>query len=122
MLLRSVLFATIGNCNFQPTVCKGCNDVSMLSFDLNNTTILNIYGADYNCIIFGMSKDEAIYILTNFGLSEKSGSLQYKKNNFFLFVIIKVNNKKMKTYEEQNKKKLKEDTRNCYYLKNDKEK
>ena len=91
----------------------------MLSFDLNNITILNIHGADYNCIIFGMSKDEAIYILTNFGLSEKSGSLQYKKNIFFLFVIIKVNNKKMKTSEEQNKEKLKEDTRNCYYLKNE---
>ena len=52
---------------------------------------------------------------------KKSESLQYKKNNFFLFVIIKVNNTKMKTYEEQNKEKLKEDTRN-YYLKNDKEK
>lgn len=53
---------------------------------------------------------------------KKSESLQYKKNKFFLFVIIKVNNTKMKTYEEQNKEKLKEDTRNCYYLKNDKEK
>ena len=53
---------------------------------------------------------------------KKSGSLQYKKNKIFLFVIIKVNNTKMKTYAEQDKEKLKEDTRNCYYLKNDKEK
>ena len=41
---------------FQPIYCKGCNDVLMMSMNLNNISILNINGIDYHCIITEISK------------------------------------------------------------------
>ena len=46
----------------------------MISFDINKIAILNIYDADC-CIIFGITKREAISILKNYDLSEESVSL-----------------------------------------------
>ena len=43
--------------------------------NLNNIAILNINGADYCCIVNGISKNEAIYLLKNVDLTEKSGTL-----------------------------------------------
>ena len=45
---------------FQPDICNGCNDVLMMSVNLSHITILNIHGADYCCIINGISKSDAI--------------------------------------------------------------
>ena len=59
---------------FQPAACNGCRDVLIMSIDLNIITILNIDGVDYRCIIAGISKSEAINLLRNADLSEKSGS------------------------------------------------
>ena len=59
---------------FQPAACNGCHDVLIMSIDFNIITILNIDGIDYRCIIAGISKSEAINLLRNAYLSEKSGS------------------------------------------------
>ena len=40
---------------FQPTACNGCHDVSNLSVNINNITVLNINGIDYCCIIFELA-------------------------------------------------------------------
>ena len=45
---------------FQSPVCNNCHDVLTMSIDNNSIAILNIHGADYCCIIFGISKTEAI--------------------------------------------------------------
>ena len=50
---------------FQSSVCNSCHDVLMVCIDImciaiNSITILNIHGVDYYCIIFGISKREAI--------------------------------------------------------------
>ena len=45
---------------------------------LSDIAILNIKNADYFCIITGISKSEAIMLLQNIDLSEKSRTL-YKK-------------------------------------------
>ena len=37
----------------------------MLSFDINNIAVLNINGIDYCCMIVGINKNEAIYLLKN---------------------------------------------------------
>lgn len=60
---------------FPPTACNGCHDVLTMSIDINNITILDIYGVDYRCIIHGIGKSEAIKLSRNADLSEKSGSL-----------------------------------------------
>ena len=44
----------------------------MVSINLNNIAILNNHGVDYCCIINGISKCEAIYLLENADLSKKS--------------------------------------------------
>ena len=54
---------------------NGCHNVLMMSIDINSIVILNIYGVDYRCIIVGISKIEAINLLKNADLREKSGSL-----------------------------------------------
>ena len=60
---------------FQPDVCNGCHDVLVMSMKLSNITILNINGVDYQCIIKGIGKSEAINLLRNADLAEKSGTL-----------------------------------------------
>ena len=44
----------------------------MVPKSLRNIGILNINGADFHCIINGISKSEAINLLQNINLSEKS--------------------------------------------------
>ena len=47
----------------------------MISINLEETAILNIYGVNYCCIINRMSKKEATNLLENANLCEKSISL-----------------------------------------------
>ena len=60
---------------FQPHVCSGCHEVLMMSMNLSNIVILNIHGADYCCIISGISKSEAVSLLQKDDLKEKCGAL-----------------------------------------------
>ena len=60
---------------FQPDVCNRYHDLLMVSIDLSDISILNIKGSNYRCIINGISKSEAIKLLENIGLTEKSGTL-----------------------------------------------
>ena len=47
----------------------------MISINLSDIAILNINGADYLCIISRISKSEAINLMQNMDLNEKSGTL-----------------------------------------------
>ena len=47
----------------------------MMSMNLSDIAILNIHGADYRCIISRISKSEAINLMQNINLTEKSGTL-----------------------------------------------
>ena len=60
---------------FQPFVCNRYHDLLMMSMNLSNITILKIKNADYGSIIKGISKSEAIRLLQNIDLTEKSGTL-----------------------------------------------
>ena len=60
---------------FQPKVSNGCHDILIMSMNLSYITILNIHGVDFPCIINGVSKSEAICLLKNANLNEKSGTL-----------------------------------------------
>ena len=57
---------------FQPNVCKRCQDFIMMSMNLSDIAILNIKGSDYRCIISLIRKTEAINLIQNAGLTEKS--------------------------------------------------
>ena len=60
---------------FQPDVCNGCHNVLMMSKNLGNIAILNIRGIDDRCIISRIVKSQAINLMQNFNLSEKSKKL-----------------------------------------------
>ena len=66
-------------CRFQPDVSNGCHDVLKISMNLSDIAILNIQGGDCRYIIRGFSKREAINIMQNVDLSEKSETLQIIK-------------------------------------------
>ena len=55
---------------FQPNFCNRCHDLLMMSINLNDIAILNIKG--YCCIISLISKNEAINLIQNADLTEKS--------------------------------------------------
>ena len=46
----------------------------MMSMSLSDIAVLNIKGSDYCCIISLISKNEAINLLQNADLTEKSGT------------------------------------------------
>ena len=60
---------------FQTNVCNRCHDLLIMSVNLSDIAILNIKGSDYCCIISLISKNEAINLLQNADLTEKSGIL-----------------------------------------------
>ena len=60
---------------FQPNVCNRCHDLLMMSMNLSDIAILNIKGSDYRCIISLISKNEAINLLRDADLTEKTGTL-----------------------------------------------
>ena len=64
----------------------------MVSINLNNIAILNNHGVDYCCIINGISKCEAIYLLENADLSKKSDHYET-----WIFIITYKRWKKNKT-------------------------
>ena len=63
------------NFKFQPNVCNNCHDLLMMSANLSDIAIWNIKGSDYYFIISLISKNEAINLLQNGDLTEKSGTL-----------------------------------------------
>ena len=52
-----------------------CNDLLMPMMNHSNIAISKIKNADYCCIVSGISKSEAIELLQNTDLTEKSGTL-----------------------------------------------
>ena len=59
---------------FQPNVCNRYYDLLMMCMNLINITILNIKGSDCHCIINLISKIEAINLMQNADLTEKTGT------------------------------------------------
>ena len=60
---------------FKQNICNGCHDSLVISMNLCDFSILNIKGSDYCCIICGICKNEAINLMENSDLTEKSGTL-----------------------------------------------
>ena len=60
---------------FQPNVCNGCHNLLMMFVNLSDVTIPIIKGCDYCCIVSRISKNEAINLMQNTDLTEKSRTL-----------------------------------------------
>ena len=53
---------------YEPHVCNGCHDLSMVVYHLNGFMILKIKGINYRCYVFNMSGNDAINLLNNYVL------------------------------------------------------
>ena len=73
MLYYYWYFKDIGY-KFQPYSCNGCHAVSMMACELKNISILNAKSVDYRCILWGISREEAVNQLNNSVLESKGVS------------------------------------------------
>ena len=60
---------------FQPNVFNGRHDLLTMFINLSNIAVLNIRSADYLCIVRAISKSDAINLMQNKDLTEKSRTL-----------------------------------------------
>ena len=70
MLCHYWYFKDVGF-KFEPHVCNKCRDVLMTAYELENIAILNVKGVHFRCILWGISRDEAVNRLNNSVLEDK---------------------------------------------------
>ena len=63
------------NFNYEPYLCNGCNDLMQKAMNSNNVAIASIKENDYRIHFWYVSKDDAISIMNNSNLNEKTGLL-----------------------------------------------
>ena len=56
---------------YQPYVCNGCHDFSMIVQNFDDFLILRIKNVDYRCYVVHMSKKDAIRLLNNSVLNNR---------------------------------------------------
>ena len=56
---------------YQPYICNGCHDFSMIVQKLDDFVISKVKGVDYRCFLVNMSKKNAISLLNNSVLGNK---------------------------------------------------
>ena len=71
------------NFNYEPYLCNGCHYLVQKAMNFNDVAIVSIKGNDYRIHFWYMSKDDAISIMNNSNLNEKTGLL------YFFFTIYK---------------------------------
>ena len=59
MLCHYWYFKNVGF-KIEPHVCNKCHDVLMTAYELKNIGILSVKGVDFMCILWGLSRDEAV--------------------------------------------------------------
>ena len=64
MICHYWYFKDIGY-KFKLCVCNKCHGISMRAYDLKNISILNVKGVDYRCVLWNMTKNDAINRLNN---------------------------------------------------------
>ena len=70
MICHYWYFKDIGH-KFEPYVFNKCHDISMMAYELQNIVILNVKVVDYRCVIWNMTRNDAITRLNNSKLNDK---------------------------------------------------
>ena len=61
------------NFNYEQNLCNGCHDLMQKAMNFNDVAIVSIKGIDYRIHFWYMSKDQAMNIMHNSNLNEKTG-------------------------------------------------
>ena len=51
---------------FQDFECNGCHNLIMLSVSISNLAIITVKIFDYSCVVYSISKSQAINLLKNY--------------------------------------------------------
>ena len=70
MLCHYWYFKDVGF-KFEPHVCNICHDVLMTTYELKSIAILNVKRVDFRCILWGLSRNEAVNRRDNSVLEDK---------------------------------------------------
>ena len=70
---------------FQDYVCIGCHDLIMLIVNISDIVNITVKNVDYRCIIYNISKSEAINLLKNSVLENRGYISKNIVLNFSLF-------------------------------------
>ena len=70
MLCHYWYFKDVGF-RFEPHIWNKCQDILMTAYKLKNIAILNVKGVDVRCILWAISRDEAVNRLNNSVLEDK---------------------------------------------------
>ena len=62
---------------YEQYLCDGCHDLMQKTVSFNDVAIVSIKGNDYRIHFWYMSKDDAVSIMHNSNLSDKTGTLQF---------------------------------------------
>ena len=99
---------------FEPNFCNCCHDLMQIAMNFNDVATVSVERSDYRIHFWYMSKDDAIIIMKNSDLREKSGSLQknfsclnIRKNEHFRTRLLE----QAKQYYENNEERLQEQAR-----------
>ena len=63
------------NFTYEPYLCNGCHDLMQNAMNFNDIAIFSIKGNDYKIYFWYLRKDDAISIINNSSLNEKTGLL-----------------------------------------------
>ena len=63
------------NYNHEPYLCNGCHDLMQIAMNFNDLAIVSVKGNDYRIHFWYVSKDDAISIMNNSCLNERTGSI-----------------------------------------------
>ena len=55
---------------FEPLNCNKCHDILMTAYELKSIPILNVKVVDFRCILWVVSRDEAVNRLNNSVLND----------------------------------------------------
>ena len=66
------------NFKYEPYLCNGCHDLMQKAINFNNVAVVSVKGSDYRIHFWYMSKNDAINIMKNSKLHEKSRLLHIK--------------------------------------------
>ena len=74
---KSAVFITIGifldkNFKYEPYLYNGCNDLMQKAMNFNDVAVVSIKRSGYKIHFWNMSEDDAINIMINSNLNEKS--------------------------------------------------
>ena len=77
---KSVIFVIIGTFQikifkYESYLCNGCHDLKQKAMNFNDFAIVSVKGSDYRIHFWYMGKNDAINLIRNSNLNEKSGSL-----------------------------------------------